>query len=998
MSGLTRAQAQTVSQHDGRAAYGGTPADRTVVDAIRALKARGLKVTLYPFVMMDVPENNGFPDPYGDVAQAAYPWRGRITCDPAPGRPGSADRTGTARTQVEAFLGSAGATQFVHGGDTVAFTGNANDWGFRRHILHYAHLAAMAGGVDGFIIGSEMPGLTRVRDTGNAFPFVEGLVALAEDVRSILGGGTRITYAADWSEYFGYHPQDGSGDVFFHLDELWASEAIDCIGIDNYMPLSDWRDEDVSGGNPDGAASAYDLVALKAAITGGEGFDWYYASPADRHARVRTPIGDGAYGKDWVFRYKDLPGWWSNLHYNRIGGVEQAQPTAWVPMSKPFHFTELGCGAVDKGPNQPNLFRDPKSAENGIPHFSNGGRSDLAQYRFLLAHHLHWQEGGEEANPTSPVYGGRMVDPDALSVWAWDLRPFPAFPVQKEVWGDGENWICGHWLNGRLNAIPVGALIDRIMADFGLPAAATSRADGMVSGYVIANPTTARAALEPIVELFGISVRSQGDRLVFATEGMEQTDTIPAGDLVIPDEGDVLARVRTPDHDLPGQVHLDFRDQLNEHQSATACVDLAGTEGAGTRFISFPGVLAADEAETLAANFLHRIWDRREGISFALPITRQDVRVGRIIRLDGEDRDYLVTEIEEGLVRRVQAVRIRRSPDMPATEGRIPAGGGGEPLTFGKPYALLMDLPLVNGEDQPHERLRIAVRAKPWKSQAVYCSPETTGFSFRGVVAERAIIGELVAPLPGTAVTGRLDPVSRVDVRLFDGELESVSLPLLLGGANAAAVLADNGVWEILQFHKAQEIAVNRWVLDGLLRGQHGTTDAMRAGAGAGSPFVLLNGAVTAAGLRPEETGLLLNWRIGPAGFDLSDTHFSSLGASGGTRALLPLAPVHLRCRINGGDVHFSWTRSDRSAESDSWLSEDIPLSETDERYLVEVVADDGETVVRSQMVSVPVWVYPSAEILGDFGVMPDAVTLRVRQISVRVGPGVAAERRFNLA
>lgn len=96
--------------------------------------------------------------------------------------------------------------------------------------------------------------------------------------------------------------------------------------------------------------------------------------------------------------------------------------------------------------------------------------------------------------------------------------------------------------------------------------------------------------------------------------------------------------------------------------------------------------------------------------------------------------------------------------------------------------------------------------------------------------------------------------------------------------------------------------------------------------------------------------------------------------------------------------MHFSWTRSDRSAESDSWLSEDIPLSETDERYLVEVVADDGETVVRSQMVSVPVWVYPSAEILGDFGVMPDAVTLRVRQISVRVGPGVAAERRFNLA
>ena len=44
---------------------------------------------------------------YGGSAQAPYPWRGRITCNPAPGRPGTPDKTGTAATQVSAFVGTA---------------------------------------------------------------------------------------------------------------------------------------------------------------------------------------------------------------------------------------------------------------------------------------------------------------------------------------------------------------------------------------------------------------------------------------------------------------------------------------------------------------------------------------------------------------------------------------------------------------------------------------------------------------------------------------------------------------------------------------------------------------------------------------------------------------------------------------------------------------------------------------------------------------------------
>ena len=100
-AGLFRADALEVSRVDGKPAYGGTPSDDGLVRLIGTLKARGLSVTLYPFVMMDVPRDNVLPDPRtGSAGQPPYPWRGRITCDPAPGVEGSPDGTSVAAAQV----------------------------------------------------------------------------------------------------------------------------------------------------------------------------------------------------------------------------------------------------------------------------------------------------------------------------------------------------------------------------------------------------------------------------------------------------------------------------------------------------------------------------------------------------------------------------------------------------------------------------------------------------------------------------------------------------------------------------------------------------------------------------------------------------------------------------------------------------------------------------------------------------------------------------------
>ncbi len=49
---------------EDRPVYGGTPADFAVVQAIQEMKARGLRVTFYPFLLMDVPPGNTLPNPY----------------------------------------------------------------------------------------------------------------------------------------------------------------------------------------------------------------------------------------------------------------------------------------------------------------------------------------------------------------------------------------------------------------------------------------------------------------------------------------------------------------------------------------------------------------------------------------------------------------------------------------------------------------------------------------------------------------------------------------------------------------------------------------------------------------------------------------------------------------------------------------------------------------------------------------------------------------------
>lgn len=977
VSGIARGDAHVVSTHDGGPAYGGTPNDAGLIAAIADLRARGLEVYLYPFIMMDVPEANGLPDPHGGAEQARYPWRGRISCHPAPGQPASTDRTGSARSQVEAFLGTAESYQFSSGANGISFSGD--DAGYRRFILHYAHLANVAGGVDGFIIGSELKGLTSVRDAGDAFPFVEGLVELAADVRAILGPSARLTYGADWSEYFGYHPQDGSGDVYFNLDPLWASADINAIGIDNYMPVSDWRDGDLGAANPDGFDLATDVDGFRSQIASGEGYDWFYASDADRADRIRSPITDGLAGKPWVYRYKDIQNWWSNQHYDRAGGVESSVPTAWSPMSKPVWFTELGCAAVDKGAAQPNVFADPKSAESAFPYFSSGQRSDSEQRRFLEAQLSHFEMA------ETPVDFGHIF------LWCWDVRPYPAFPQHAEVWSDGANWTTGHWLNGRLGATTLADTVRTLLSDHGFHDCNVRLLSGDLTGYQQADIESARNLLEPLLSLYCADTIERDGVLHFRSR---LRASLPPATIEITAEREEAARfreTRSHDSDLPGEAVVSYFDPSTDYEQASARSRRVIASNDRVLRYGLPTVMPEVTALSLAGDLLREGRVSMRTLSCDLSPQNRAVEIGDVVRIgDGPVGRFMITHVELAETMRIEARSF--APLAGAAYREADRSRAYDDASDGfAPRVMFLDL-ARDGDGAAQDFARIAVFARPWRRMFVSSSATTEGYSANAVIERPAATARLAAPL-GAGISGRFDFSTDLFIDLDFGGLSSASKYAVLSGTNRIAVGTGNGVFEIIGFLNAVEVSAGRWRLSGLLRGLSGTEDAMLAGAVIGSDAVVLNDAVTAIGLSAHHIGLARNYMIETA-FGQQDPQ-APYAFSGGLRAETPLSPVHLHARrTESRDIHFGWVRRSR-VDADDWGAADIPLDEDEEKYRLEI--SDGTTLLRRVEVGAPFHVYEAAAQIDDFGALPATMTIRLCQLGRKVPLGTALSKEIHL-
>ncbi|ORE96454.1 gene transfer agent protein [Stappia sp. 22II-S9-Z10] len=1001
VAGLDRDSADTVSADgDGRPFYGGSPSDASVYEAVRALKDRGLKVVFYPFILMDVPPGNGLPDPYGEAEQLPFPWRGRISVMPGVGEDGSPDGTAAAGAAVAGFVGTAAVGDFSGVGPDVAYAGPA-EWSYRRMMLHYARLTAQAGGVEAFLIGSELRGLTWIRDE-TGFPFVDALVTLADDVRAIVGSETKISYAADWSEYFGrQNPVTVEGvstvNVWFHLDLLWASANIDFIGIDNYWPLSDWRD----GSHVDEAvaSSVYDPDYLAGNVAGGEGFDWYYPGGA-REAQGRVAIAGDFYGKDWVFRYKDVASWWSNPHYDRVAGVESLTATAWVPQSKPVWFTELGCPAIDKGSNQPNVFFDPKSSESHLPYFSSGRRDDGIQRAHLEAFYDVYEADGAPdlaINPVSSVYGERMVDPATIHLWTWDARPWPMFPHLLDLWSDGANWERGHWLNGRLGGVPVGALIKALFRDWGLEAPEVTGVPAVLDGFVVTGPSSLRAVIEPVLDAVSAVAADTGTAIRVVGLSRAPSLALDEADLVEVDgRTPLVAETRDDPAGLPVEVRLRYFDSGRDFQIASARYRPQEGSARQIETISVPASLNDSLATELAELALSVRWSGRTSVQFALPLSRLEIAPGDVVALthDGVTRELIVEEIEDLGHRLVTARTLDRAAQV-VTAVKATFKAPAVPQTLAAPVAFGLNLPLVDDNVAEH-RPWIAAFSRPFPSHlGVWQGVSGGAYKLMRTIDRPASMGEALSALPA-GPTGRWDRGGSFDVKLYNAAVTSAPEANVLAGANALAVQSASGLWEVLQFRDAELIGEGVYRLSVLLRGQLGTEDAAAEGVLEGAKVVVLDGTLASVPIDRSEVGLARSYRVGPLAEGIGGPNVAEFELTGTGRGMAPYAPAHgkARRRLSDDALVVSWIRRTRVG-GDYWGASDVPLGESGESYRVEIL--DGAEVVRTVTTAEPSYAYALADQVADFGAAPDQVSFRVAQNAPGFGLGIVYEVTVNV-
>ena len=927
VAGLGREDAHLISEVDGAPAYGGTPSDETVRQAVAALKGRGWAVTLYPFVFMDA---------------EGYPWRGRMKGE---------DGAGAAA-------------------EVAAVFGTAEDWGLRRLALHYAGLAAETG-CDGLLIGSEMRGLTWTRDATGGYPAVAQYCTLAAECRAVAGPDVALSYAADWSEYSGHRPDDGSGDVVFHLDPLWADAAIDYVGIDWYPPLGDWRDGD-GGVDAEAFAGPDDLAYLAAQVAGGDGFDWFYAGEADRADQVRTPIVDTAHGEDWLFRAKDLKGWWANAHHDRPGGVRSATPTAWVPGMKPIRLAEFGCAAVDRGGNAPNLFQDPKSSESALPPFSTGARDDVMQRRALEAVLGHFAT--VENNPVSDVYGGPMLE--AADAWCWDARPYPAFPGLRDVWADAGSWRAGHWLNGRLGGDAKG-LLSAILRRCGMDEAAfdVGQPVGHLSGYVIDRPMRMRDALEPLLDAFDmVGAERDGQVALIGVEAASATLGLEA--LALGDDASGPVRERVLEAP-PEAARVRFIDEGADYQTGTVVVRADQATGGGGVDLDLPAVCGSGLAGALAGRILAA--DGADRLTLAIgPLEALRLEPGDTVAVEGETGAWRVERLSldetpsARLMRR--AVGVADEDDGPTrpSEGIEPPGA---------PYVRILDLPGLPGAETDGRPVVIAA-GDPWRPMAVHVGETAESLTQRGVIETPATVGRLVAPL-GAGPVDRWDEVNALVVALEGTAPMATSEAAVLGGANLLAVEGPGG-WEILSFREATLVGPGVWRLGGLLRGRQGTEQEAEAGAEAGATVVMLKGEAARFDLDSAERRLDRVARVGPVGAASGGTAFAEVAFRFEGVSDRPWSPAGLQVAPAEGGLRVSWLPRVRIG-GDRW---DIEPAEVDVRRFRVRVLDSGveRRVFEVEGLST---LYAAADLTADFPDGPGAgARLAVAQYGAAWGWG----------
>lgn len=513
----------------------------------------------------------------------------------------------------------------------------------------------------------------------------------------------------------------------------------------------------------------------------------------------------------------------------------------------------------------------------------------------------------------------------------------------------------------------------------------TALAGTNVSGYIVAEPMSARAALEPLQVYAPFDlVESSGTLQAVPRHGTADI-SISSGEWRAAADNNAppaaLGTLRAEELDLPREITVDYIDSARSFEVNSQRARRAVTQAQSVQKINLPIVMDAGSAKAVAETRLFSVWAERDSVRLYISRRWLALDAGDVVDLGNGDLLRAVNIHQTGGLLEVDGFYVNAATYSSTAVADIRLGSAhGNAAAVQNTQVYLLDLPLLQSADDQPGLYIAATGLAGWTGASIWRAADGINYTSLATLPTPVVAG-IATNILANGPSFYMDNVSSVTVQIVNGTLSSCGTTDLYNGANAA--LIGN---EIVQFQTATLTGPGLYKLSNLLRGRRGTESAT-AGHMAGENFVLLSSAV-------EFIPALLNDRGANYEFRAL-THGQSLGAAVDTTftyslaTLQPFAPVNItgtRASGTGSDLTLSWKR--RARLNAEWVNYvDVPLDEPTELYDIEIM--NGVNVLRTfSGITAPAVTYTAAEQSSDWGTVPASFTVNVYQLSARYGRG----------
>lgn len=296
---------------------------------------------------------------------------------------------------------------------------------------------------------------------------------------------------------------------------------------------------------------------------------------------------------------------------------------------KKIWFTEFGFPSIDKATNQPNVFFDPACQDGGVPKYSSGEVDFSIQRRAIKAFIEYWQQ---------------QEYIEQLFLWAWDARPYPAWP-HMNIWRDGHLWERGHWVNHKFGTSTIASILLELSARCGITSEKieVSTLDEPVEGMLLGRQIAVIDAINILrIGYFFDLVASGQNKICFIKRGQSPPDNINAEMLIKLSSGSYLWQRKIGKENIINQLGLSFIDRSKDYTSGYYWLSSENVTNKSRANIKLPVVLSDSEALRLSKLILRNAAIEDRMVKFNIPACLVQYQPADMVVLNYADYRYQI--------------------------------------------------------------------------------------------------------------------------------------------------------------------------------------------------------------------------------------------------------------------------------------------------------------------------------------------------------------------